>query len=232
MFLWTWDARPYPAWPHGNIWSDNHLWEKGHWVNGKFGTCSLAEIILELSDRCGIDIQKIDISTIDEIVDGFILNKVLSAIDAINSLRIFYFFDTIANECEKIKILKRGSGKLEYINEKALIKLSDNSYIKQTEIPEENIINKLNINFIDRFSNYDDCYAYVNNETISNSPELNVKIPIILSLSEIENIGRLILKNASIESKVIKFLVPAIFHEFKPGDFLILITKNLNIKLE
>lgn len=222
MFLWTWDARPYPAWPHGNIWSDNHLWEKGHWVNGKLGTCSLAEIILELSNRCGIDIQGIDISTIDEIVDGFILNKVLSAVDVINSLRIFYFFDIITNECEKIKFLKRGSGKLDYINEKTLIKLSDNSYIKQTEIPEENIISKLNINFIDRFNNYDDCYAYINNETISNSPELNVKIPIILSLSEIENIGRLILKNASIESKVIKFLMPAIFHEFKPGDFLIL----------
>ncbi|HJD65913.1 MAG TPA: phage tail protein [Rickettsia endosymbiont of Bembidion nr. Transversale] len=147
---------------------------------------------------------------------------VLSAVDVINSLRIFYFFDIIANECEKIKFLKRGSGKLDYINEKALIKLSDNSYIKQTEIPEENIISKLNINFIDRFNNYDDCYAYINNESISNSPELNVKIPIILSLSEIENIGRLILKNASIESKVIKFLMPAIFHEFKPGDFLIL----------
>ncbi|KJV91830.1 baseplate megatron protein TIM-barrel domain-containing protein [Rickettsia bellii] len=157
-----------------------------------------------------------------EIVDGFILNKVLSAVDVINSLRIFYFFDIITNECEKIKFLKRGSGKLDYINEKTLIKLSDNSYIKQTEIPEENIISKLNINFIDRFNNYDDCYAYINNETISNSPELNVKIPIILSLSEIENIGRLILKNASIESKVIKFLMPTIFHEFKPGDFLIL----------
>ena len=28
MFLWTWDARPYPAWPHMNIWRDGHLWEK------------------------------------------------------------------------------------------------------------------------------------------------------------------------------------------------------------
>ncbi|WP_029374824.1 glycoside hydrolase TIM-barrel-like domain-containing protein [Rickettsia helvetica] len=106
MFLWIWDARPYPAWPHGNIWSDNHLWETGHWVNGKFGSCSLAEIILELSARSGIDLQKIDISTIDEVVDGFILNKILSTIDVINSLRIFYFFDMIASEREKIKFLK------------------------------------------------------------------------------------------------------------------------------
>lgn len=222
MFLWTWDARPYPAWPHGKIWSDNHLWEKGHWVNGKFGTCSLAEIILELSDRCGIDIQKIDISTINEVVDGFVLNKVLSTIDAINSLRIFYFFDIVANEYEQIKFLKRGSGNLEYISEDALIKILDNSYLKQTEIPNENIINKLNINFIDRFNSYSNCYACINSENISNSPTLNVKIPVILSLPEIERIGKLILKNAAIESKVIKFLIPAVFHKLNPGDFLVL----------
>ncbi|HJD56018.1 MAG TPA: phage tail protein [Rickettsia endosymbiont of Pyrocoelia pectoralis] len=154
MFLWTWGARPYPAWPHGNIWSDNHLWEKGHWVNGKFGSCSLAEITLELSSRSGIDLQKIDISTIDELVDGFILNKILSTIDVINSLRIFYFFDVIASECEKIKFLKRGAGNLEHLSSESLIKISDNSYLKQTEIAEEHIISKLSINFIDRFNGY------------------------------------------------------------------------------
>ncbi|HJD56074.1 MAG TPA: glycoside hydrolase TIM-barrel-like domain-containing protein [Rickettsia endosymbiont of Pyrocoelia pectoralis] len=231
MFLWTWDARPYPAWPHGKIWSDNHLWEKGHWVNGKFGSCSLAEIILELSQRCDIDLSKIDTSTIDEVVDGFILNKVISTIDAINSLRIFYFFDIIANEKEQIEFLKRGRGKLDYLNEKALIKLLDNSYIKQTEIPYESVISKLSINFIDRFDNYYDCYAFINNENISNSPVINIKIPIILSLPEIERIGELILKNASIESKVIKFLIPAIFHGYKPGSFLIFHYKKLEYQI-
>lgn len=231
MFLWTWDARPYPAWPHGNIWSDNHLWEKGHWVNGKFGSCSLAEIILELSARSGIDLKKIDISTIDEVVDGFILNKVLSTIDVINSLRIFYFFDVIASECEKIKFLKRGAGNLEHLSSESLIKISDNSYLKQTEIPEENIISKLSINFIDRFNNYTNSYCYISNETDSNSPTLNVKIPIILSLPEIEKIGGLILKNASIESKVIKFLIPSVFHGFKPGDFLILHYNKLKYQI-
>ncbi|WP_231555819.1 MAG: hypothetical protein RCG16_02760 [Rickettsia hoogstraalii] len=100
----------------------------------------------------------------------------------------------IASECEKIKFLKRGAGNLEHLSSESLIKISDNSYLKQTEIPEENIISKLSINFIDRFNNYTNSYCYISNETGSNSPTLNVKIPIILSLPEIEKIGGLIKK--------------------------------------
>ncbi|KJV81179.1 phage tail family protein [Rickettsia hoogstraalii str. RCCE3] len=99
----------------------------------------------------------------------------------------------IASECEKIKFLKRGAGNLEHLSSESL-KISDNSYLKQTEIPEENIISKLSINFIDRFNNYTNSYCYISNETGSNSPTLNVKIPIILSLPEIEKIGGLIKK--------------------------------------
>jgi hypothetical protein len=44
MFLWTWDARPYPTWPHMNVWRDGHLWEKGRWVN-----INLAHVALHLS---------------------------------------------------------------------------------------------------------------------------------------------------------------------------------------
>ncbi len=83
-----WDARPYPACPHSNIWRDGNLWAKGHWVNNKFGACSLAAIILELSYKCGIPLKHIDISTLDEAVEGLVLNKALSCIDVINLLRI------------------------------------------------------------------------------------------------------------------------------------------------
>jgi hypothetical protein len=36
MFLWAWDARPYPAFPHNqNLWIDGNLWSRGHWINAK-----------------------------------------------------------------------------------------------------------------------------------------------------------------------------------------------------
>ncbi|WP_316353930.1 baseplate megatron protein TIM-barrel domain-containing protein [Candidatus Trichorickettsia mobilis] len=101
MFLWTWDARPYPAWPHMNIWRDGYLWEKGHWVNNKFGAASIAAIILELSERCGLNLNKIDVVTLDDIVEGVIFNRPMTITDAINILRVGYFFDITASAQDK-----------------------------------------------------------------------------------------------------------------------------------
>lgn len=37
MFVWAWDARPYPEFPDGAIWGDSSAWETGHWIGGRIG---------------------------------------------------------------------------------------------------------------------------------------------------------------------------------------------------
>ena len=35
---WTWDARPYPAFPaRSDVWTDADNWRLGHWLNGRLG---------------------------------------------------------------------------------------------------------------------------------------------------------------------------------------------------
>ena len=46
MFVWTWDARPMPAFPENTgLWSDSANWQTGHWVNGRLGSATAAEVI-------------------------------------------------------------------------------------------------------------------------------------------------------------------------------------------
>lgn len=36
MFVWTWDARPYPTWPdRTDIWNDGGNYRFGHWITGR-----------------------------------------------------------------------------------------------------------------------------------------------------------------------------------------------------
>lgn len=222
MFLWTWDARPYPAWPHTNIWRDGNLWEKGHWVNNKFGACSLASIILELSYRCGISAEKIDISTVDEALEGLVLTKALTCMDIINSLRIIYFFDCLANCQEQIKFIKRGSVHPYNISSSILVKQSNNTYLKQIDITKTSIISKLELYFINHHANYSDDFCKINNENISYVPTPVLKLPITLSYLEAERLGQQILQNANTETKILKFTIPSNCIEYEPGDFIIL----------
>lgn len=46
MFLWTWDVRPYPAFPEDlKIWSDGSVWSRGHWINGKIEPISHVTLV-------------------------------------------------------------------------------------------------------------------------------------------------------------------------------------------
>ena len=109
MFLWTWDARPYPAWPHANVWADGSMWLRGHWVNGKLGVSNMGSILLELCMRGGIDPMNVNIDTIDEVISGIVITKQSSIWDIISLMRLGYFFDVRSNYLSRVDFVKRGS---------------------------------------------------------------------------------------------------------------------------
>ncbi|MDN5933065.1 MAG: hypothetical protein L0I24_18700, partial [Pseudonocardia sp.] len=52
---WTWDARPYPAFPsRSDVWTDADNWRLGHWLNGRLGSVSLRSLVRELCRRAGL----------------------------------------------------------------------------------------------------------------------------------------------------------------------------------
>ncbi|WP_310620726.1 baseplate multidomain protein megatron [Flexibacterium corallicola] len=72
-FLWTWDARPYPAFPaFSSVWHDGGNWERGHWLNGRLGTCSTKGLLKALALDFGIPADILRFEELPEQVDGFV----------------------------------------------------------------------------------------------------------------------------------------------------------------
>ena len=118
-FVWCWDARPYPAWPHGNFWGDNYLWEKGHWINGKLTAASLEIILKDLCSKANIPDEAIEYSNMDHKIDGLLIYGHNTLLDVIQMLRSTYFFDIRIN-FSKLNFIKRGykGQTVEFSNEK------------------------------------------------------------------------------------------------------------------
>lgn len=54
-YLWAWDARPYPAFPLRNdLWADGENHNLGHWLNGRFGSVMLDELITHICAEYGL----------------------------------------------------------------------------------------------------------------------------------------------------------------------------------
>ncbi len=208
MFLWTWDARPYPAWPHMPIWTDNNLWEKGHWVNNKFGAVSIGSIILELSKRSGIDLEDIDISSVDESIEGMIINTHQTCLDAIHMLRMSYFFDITANHSSKIKFIKRAHKDGVLIHQDDLLKVNQDSFITSTDCSSTDILSNLDLHYINNVQDYESYHLHINDELSEGNITEELSIPIALSPAEAEYIGNLIIRNALFESQIVEFILP------------------------
>lgn len=222
MFLWTWDARPYPAWPHENIWKDRNLWEKGHWVNNKFGTVSLAGIILEISMRCSIPLAQIEVSSIDDAIEGVKFDQNITAFNALNVLRVSHFFDIVTSNHDHIKFTKRALQKTSIVNQNCLIKLDDSSAIKIDQLSTSQIINNVSIYFFDHSLEYIVNAANTTQESFSSKKSITVKLPLVMLKTEAHCIGRLILQNAANENGALYFVLPLNFIQCEPGDFLVI----------
>lgn len=55
IYLWTWDARPYPAFPAlAGVWADAGNHATGHWLTGRLGTAGNAELIATMAADYGV----------------------------------------------------------------------------------------------------------------------------------------------------------------------------------
>ncbi|MFP5075723.1 glycoside hydrolase/phage tail family protein [Rhizobium sp. YIM 134829] len=85
LFVWTWDARPVPAFPgDGTVFADSANWTTGHWLNGRLGTASAADAITAILKDHGID--AVDTALVCGDLGGFVQSEVASARDLLEPL--------------------------------------------------------------------------------------------------------------------------------------------------
>lgn len=78
VYLWTWDAQPFPAFPqNGAVWSDGGNWRTRHWLNGRLGTATLADTIAAILTDHGF--SAFDVSAVSGDMTGYVQGDVTSA---------------------------------------------------------------------------------------------------------------------------------------------------------
>lgn len=94
VYVYAWDARPYPAFPLAiEVWGDGHNWARGHWLNGRTSGSSLAAVVRAILDDHGHSVG--DASQLHGFVEGYLIDRLGSARQALQPLELAYFFDSI-----------------------------------------------------------------------------------------------------------------------------------------
>ena len=94
IFVWTWDARPWPDFPvRESVWSVGPAHRLGHWITGRVSSGSLAAIVAEICARSGLGSADIDVTRLYGTVDGYLFERTGSAREALQPLMQAFGFD-------------------------------------------------------------------------------------------------------------------------------------------
>ncbi|MGO4704510.1 glycoside hydrolase/phage tail family protein [Microvirga sp. 2MCAF38] len=96
VYVWAWDARPFPAFPDfDTVWADGANWETGHWITGRIEGASLDRLVLNILKDFGIEAPTS--MPIDGFVDGYVIDRPISARGALEPLARLFGLDAIAS---------------------------------------------------------------------------------------------------------------------------------------
>ncbi len=213
MFLWTWDARPFPYFPYlTEVWGDGGSWHTGHWVQGKISLCSLSGVITDILKMSGIFNVKTD--GLNELINGYVVNERTTARKAIEILQSAYFFDLIEYNGE-LTIKPRS------LNNVTEIKNQDISDLSISKEDRFYVPGKINISYINSSTNYQLCTSEAIRAENNDCSE-SYSFPLVLTESEGRRIAKIKLYEALASKINYVFTLPLKYVSLMPSDTLIL----------
>lgn len=190
MFLWCWDARPYPEWPDlKQVWSDYKSWQKGHWVQGKCGFSSLTGVIESLCTMAKIPKHRYLVNHLNDQIEGLIIDSKADIRKILGMLQTIYEFDIIEKDG---RLVFSHPQKLETaisIDTDEVLQAS-NSFVK--EVGSALSYSNITINYFDRELGYKINTHQIN--FIEDAPnEMSLDIPIVASRQNLQQIAERLL---------------------------------------
>lgn len=226
IFIWTWDARPYPYWPDlTEVWSDGGNWAYGHWLNGKIGMTALSAVIEDLAGRAGVAPEDIDVSAQTEQVSGYALNRRMPVRAAIEALQPAYFFDLVESG-GVIRSVPRGQAAVASVTESELaVTERGREALLRVEIvrqQEKELPQSVNLLYMKRTALYQAGNRMAVREHEETHHALTLDLPLVLSDQEAQIIAEITLAAAWTARTGYRFRLPPRYSDLDPGDVVTL----------
>lgn len=219
LFLWAWDARPYPYWPDlTNVWSDGAVWKTGHWVQGKFGSSALAAIVTDIATRADME-DDVDVSRLVAQTEGYVILTPQSLRASLRQLESAYLFDTVESDYT-LKFLPRGQLPATEIasSELAVENRNQSELLNVVRAQEIELPKRVNVVYLDRLLDYQPSTQYSQRAFTQSQQIQNTDIPVVLSDQYARNLADIILYTNWVERHAYDFLLPASYMYLEPGD--------------
>ncbi|WP_353282271.1 glycoside hydrolase TIM-barrel-like domain-containing protein [Wolbachia endosymbiont (group A) of Myopa testacea] len=215
MFLWAWDARPFPYFPNlCDVWTDCHNWQTGHWIQGKLSQLNISDVLLDLLQKTGLKSNQFDTGGVKGLLSGYVINDQQPVRSIIKMLQSCYFFDVV-EQGSKLKFVQKGRGVTTVMPIGETV-FSNNS--KLVNISQLDLNNKVNVVYFNRNFGYPIDVKYA--ELPKQGTAATVEIPLIMEEEEAQNIAEVLLYSSWQERNIYNFKLTIKYAWLAPSDVI------------
>ena len=221
IFFWAWDTRPHPAFPFlGDVWADGENYATGHWLNGRLGSAPLASLVAKILDDYGfVDHQT---SAIYGIVDGYMIDRTMSARQAIEPLASAFAFDGLESE-GLLKFRRRDEASQLSVTLDELVELkAEMPTFTLKRAQETDLPNRVQFLFLDGENNYSQSTVEARKLTGLSQRDAIREIPVVMSQSNAQDRVEIALFEIWTGRETAQFTLPPSVAELEVGDIITL----------
>lgn len=152
--VWSWDARPYPAFPsNAELWSDGANYPRGHWLNGRASSRSLASVVAEICTRAGL--KWFDVSELYGIVRGYVVSEVADARGALQPLMMRFGFDAVERDGVLLFSMRDGRDSIDLNPDLMVVSDESAGVIERTRGSDAEIAGRVRVRFVEADGNFE-----------------------------------------------------------------------------
>ncbi|EKE72736.1 MULTISPECIES: glycoside hydrolase TIM-barrel-like domain-containing protein [Roseobacteraceae] len=223
--VWAWDGRPYPAFPAvASVWSDGDNYARGHWLNGRSTSRSLADVVTEICARSGV--YELDVSELWGVLRGYSVSDISGARSALQPLMLAFGFEAIEREGRLIFRSRDGKAKVALSEDQMAVSDELDGVLERTRAPEAEVAGRVKLTFVDADGDYaaraeEAMFPDEQSRLVSQS-----ELPLALTRSE----GRQVVERWLAESRVARdtarFSLPPSLFSYGAGDVITVTTED------
>jgi hypothetical protein len=220
VFPWTWDARPYPAFPlAADAWADGPNWETGHWLNGRLGGAPMDDLVSTiLGDHGFVDF---DSARLRGEVDGYVVDRPMSARASIEPLALAFQFDAV-EEGSRIAFRTRGGKPVASLTDDELVIEGERAECRLVRAQETELPIEVSLGFTQVAGDYRRAAARSRRLVGASRREARADLAVVTSDSIAERAADIWLQDLWAGRERAEFALPPSLAALTPGDVVTL----------
>ncbi|UWR24931.1 glycoside hydrolase TIM-barrel-like domain-containing protein [Sulfitobacter sp. S223] len=216
-FVWAWDVRPFPFFPNSReLWSDGSNYARGHWLNGRSSSRSLASVVGEICRRAGV--SDCDTSGLYGLVRGYGVSDVGDARASLQPLMVRHGFDAIERDGVLTFRMRDGQRETQLNPDEFAVSTDLDGTFVQVREADASLSGRVRVRFIQADASFD----VISEEAVLPDEETHAvaatEFTMLLTRAEGRQVAERWLNEARIARESVQFALPPSKMPVRSGD--------------